>query len=63
MAERGRPRKPKADRRERQFHVMLTNAEHRSIEDAAKAEDLGASTWARRVLLSAVKARQGKAAG
>jgi len=61
MAERGRPKKPKAERRERQFHIMLTNAEHKILEDAAKADDLGASTWARRVLLTAAKAKHGKA--
>ena len=62
MRRRGRPKKPKAERRERQLHILLTASEHKAIEAAAKAESLGASTWARSVILNTVKARKGKVA-
>ena len=61
MSGRGRPKKTKNDRRERQLHVLLTEAEHLIIERAAKAKTLGASTWARSVLLNAAKSESDKA--
>jgi hypothetical protein len=63
MAERGRPRKPKTDRREKQLHILLTNAEQGTIEEAAKADELPASTWARRILLNAAKKRHERQPG
>lgn len=61
MADRGRPKKAKSDKREKQLHVLLTIAEHKAVAEAAKAESLGASSWARSVILSAAKDRAGKA--
>jgi hypothetical protein len=60
MAERGRPKKLKADRRERQLHILLTESEQAAIEEAARADTLAAATWARSVLLNAAKARHGR---
>jgi hypothetical protein len=60
MAARGRPKKLKAERRERQLHIVLTDAEQVIIEEAARADDLSTSAWSRRILLAAAKARRGK---
>lgn len=61
MAARGRPKKLKAERRERQLHIVLTKTEQETIKGAAKADDLSTSAWARCTLLTAAKARHGKA--
>jgi len=61
MAPRGRPKKLKAERRERQLHIVLTKTEQETIEGAAKADALATSAWARRTLLAAAKAGHGKA--
>jgi hypothetical protein len=60
MAERGRPKKPKAELRDQQFHIMLTKSEHGAIVEAAKSETAGTSTWARNVLMKAAKGKRGR---
>jgi hypothetical protein len=47
----GRPPKPKAERKTEFIKVLLTPAEKKAIEAAAKETDL--SAWARIILLSA----------
>jgi hypothetical protein len=58
MAERGRPKKPKSDLRTKQFHVMLTEAEHEEIGEAAKSSDSDMAAWARRILLDAARRKR-----
>lgn len=60
MRKRGRPKKPKSERRDRQLHILLTTAEQKVVEDAAKAESMGVSTWARSVILNAAKVSAGR---
>jgi hypothetical protein len=60
MGGRGRPKKGKDERRDRQFHILLTEPEQRIIEEAAKAESSEMSPWARNVLLNAARSRQKK---
>jgi hypothetical protein len=48
----GRPKKPKAERRSEFIKVLLTLAEKKALQDAARPTDI--SAWAREILLSAV---------
>jgi len=59
MRQRGRPKKTKAERRKKQLHILLTEEEHALIEMAAKSESLGASPWARSVILNTAKSKVG----
>jgi hypothetical protein len=47
----GRPPKPKSERKTELIKVLLTPAEKRAIEAAAKDVDI--SAWAREILLDA----------
>jgi hypothetical protein len=49
----GRPPKPKAERKTEFIKVLLTPAEKKAIEGAAKEVDL--SAWAREILLAAAE--------
>jgi hypothetical protein len=60
MAPRGRPHKPKTERREKQLHIRLTDTEHGVLDVAARDESLDTATWARTVLLKAASAKHGK---
>jgi hypothetical protein len=53
--QRGRPKKPKAERRGKPLRILLNPAERQSIDDAAGKMSMDVSTWARMVLLSEVK--------
>jgi len=50
---RGRPPKPKAERRKKPLRVMLNDAERLIIDTAAKSKSLDSSAWARQALLAA----------
>jgi hypothetical protein len=52
---RGRPEKPKGERRSKPLRILLNDAERQLIEDAAKSKSTEASTWGRMVLLEAAK--------
>ena len=52
-AMRGRPPKPKGERRSNVLRILLTAAERRALDKAAKGRALETSTWARMVLLAA----------
>jgi hypothetical protein len=41
MASRGRSQKPQTERRKKQLHVMLTDAEHDMLEEKARSESSG----------------------
>lgn len=44
-------RKPKADRKELQVRVLLTDAQKRELSDAAKQSGQGLATWLRATAL------------
>ena len=50
---RGRPPKPKADRRTNHLHILLTDDERKLLDKHAKGKLLDVSTWARLTLLAA----------
>jgi len=50
---RGRPPKPKADRRTNQLHILLTDREREILDKYAKGKALDLSSWARATLLAA----------
>jgi uncharacterized protein (DUF1778 family) len=50
---RGRPPKPKADRRTSQIHILLTEDERKAVDKAAKSKSLELSAWVRATLLAA----------
>lgn len=49
---RGRPTKEPQERRGKHIAVRVTEAEFAQIEERAKKEGKGATTWAREVLLA-----------
>jgi hypothetical protein len=53
MINRGRPSKPRSERRIVPLHIMLTEAERKLFEKAAKRDSSDISGWARRILLKA----------
>lgn len=53
MATKGRPPKSAAEKRGNVLRILLTEAERRALEKAAKVKTLETSTWARMVLLDA----------
>jgi hypothetical protein len=50
---RGRPPKPKSERRTSQIHILLTEQERRVLDKAAKNQAMELSAWARQSLLVA----------
>jgi hypothetical protein len=54
MCMRGRPPKPKTDRRTNHLHILLTEAERRILDKYAKTKGVDLSGWARQTLLAAV---------
>lgn len=52
---RGRPPKPKADRRTNQLHVLLTDDERQALDKAASLKSMDLSGWARMELLAIAK--------
>jgi hypothetical protein len=52
---RGRPPKPKSEKRGNVLRILLTEAERRMLDKTAKAKTLDVSTWARMILLEASK--------
>ena len=57
-AELGRPPMKAADVRNRRVTATLTKAEEDAVVKAAQAEGKTASTWARDVILAALKANR-----
>ena len=53
MHMRGRPEKPKAERRTNHLHILLTDKERDVLDKHAKAKALDVSAWARATLLAA----------
>ena len=53
MAEKGRPPKAEKDKRGNVLRILLTEAERKSLDKAAKQKTLEVSTWARMILLDA----------
>jgi len=52
---RGRPPKPKSQRKDAQLHILLTEEEKRMLDKYAKSKDMDLSTWARKLLLAAAE--------
>jgi len=52
---RGRPPKPKAERRTNVLRILLTEQDRRTLDKAAKTKGMDTSTWARMVLLEAAR--------
>ena len=52
---RGRPPKAESDKRGNVLRILLTEAERRALEKAAKVKTLEVSTWARMVLLESAR--------
>ena len=50
---RGRPLKPKSQRKDAQLHILLTEEEKRKLDKYAKGKDMDLSAWARQTLLAA----------
>ena len=48
---RGRPKKPKGERRSKPLRVLLTDDERATIDTTAESRGMESSTWARMVLL------------
>ena len=53
----GRPLKDPADRHSNSLRLPLTNAEREAVDEAAALDGEKSATWARAVLLRAVKIR------
>jgi len=53
MYMRGRPPKPKSERRTNHLHILLTEDERKLLDKYAKGKALDVSTWARLALLAA----------
>jgi hypothetical protein len=52
---RGRPPKPKSQRKDAQLHILLTEEEKRKLDKYAKSKDADLSAWARQTLLAAAE--------
>ncbi len=52
---RGRPKKPKKERRTKPLRILMNDEERAAVEAAADGKGMEASTWARMVLLSAAR--------
>jgi hypothetical protein len=52
---RGRPPKPKSERRANVLRILLTEAERKALDRLAKEKSFDTSTWARSVLLEQLK--------
>jgi hypothetical protein len=50
---RGRPPKPKSERKTAQLHILLTHEEKRMLDKYVKEKDVDLSAWARLTLLAA----------
>jgi len=50
---RGRPKKPKRERRVKPLRIPLTDDERGTIDGAAKRQAMDTATWARGILLTA----------
>jgi uncharacterized protein (DUF1778 family) len=48
---KGRPKKEKGTQRENTLRIRLTDDERKKLDDAAGAETLDTSTWARMILI------------
>lgn len=55
MADRGRPKKPKAERLAAQYGVRFTTAEAKAIEKAAKQAEQTPAAWIRAMAVEAAK--------
>lgn len=51
----GRPPTPPEERRNKSFHVLVTEKEYEELHDFAKTAGLPAGTWARLTLLAAAR--------
>jgi hypothetical protein len=58
MSMRGRPPKPKSERRGNMIRVLLTDGERKAIESAARSKSMDVSTWMRVTLLEVVGYRK-----
>ena len=52
---RGRPKKPEAERKNIILRICLTPAENQAVESKAKLEYMDKSVWARTVILRAAE--------
>jgi hypothetical protein len=51
LNKRGRPKKPKSERRSKPLRILLNPAERQAIDKFASDRSMDVSTWARLVLL------------
>lgn len=55
MKKRGRPKLPKSEVKRRELRVLVTDAEARAFQKAAKAEGVSLSAWLRGIGLEAAE--------
>jgi hypothetical protein len=60
---RGRPKKPKGERRENVLRILLTTAERSELDEFAKAKGMDVSTWARMALFETTRSASSRAGG
>jgi hypothetical protein len=52
---RGRPKKPKRERRSKPLRILMNDDERKAVDAVAAGQGMETSTWARMILLGVAK--------